>query len=179
MPQYSDGMEHPESFAPQSAPLRTALHLRDDRTLAVREVEVTEPAALEAQHAYAAELHERFGFSIPTPDEPQEGARFIAVLHDNTVVGYGGIRPVPTRLAAAEVKRMWVDGQWRGSGLGSALLRRLEEIAAADGYREVVLDTNGALSEAIRLYERAGYRRVRRYNDNPDVELFFAKDLVG
>ena len=154
------------------------LHLKDDRTLAVREVQVTEPEALDAQSAYAEELLARFGFSIQTPDEPEEGAISIVVLHENAPVAYGGIRPVSSRLAAAEVKRMWVHADWRGSGLGSALLKRLEDIAAAESYREVVLDTHGSLAEAIRLYERAGYRRVRRYNDNPDAELFFAKDLV-
>ena len=33
------------------------------------------------------------------------------------------------------------------------------------------------LAEAIAMYERAGYRRVDRYNDNPYAELFFEKAL--
>ncbi|MDZ5078897.1 hypothetical protein [Nesterenkonia sp. HG001] len=41
----------------------------------------------------------------------------------------------------------------------------------------MILDTNGALKEAISLYGRAGYQRIQRYNDNSDAELFFAKDL--
>ncbi len=40
------------------------------------------------------------------------------------------------------------------------------------------LDTNGALTEAIALYERAGYHRIERYNDNPYAELFFEKSLT-
>jgi hypothetical protein len=27
------------------------------------------------------------------------------------------------------------------------------------------------------MYERAGYRRIERYNDNPYAELFFEKTL--
>lgn len=171
-------MEHPETIAQQGAILTSPLQLADGRTLEVREVAVTDPQALEAQHAYAEELRERFGFVISTPDQPQDGAKFLAVVHEGATIGYGGIRPVLTRLAAAEIKRMWVHGDWRGSGLGGALLKRLEDVAAAEAYREVVLDTHGSLTGAIRLYERAGYRRVRRYNDNPDAQLFFAKDLV-
>lgn len=45
------------------------------------------------------------------------------------------------------------------------------------GGTQMILDTNGALKEAISLYGRAGYQRIQRYNDNSDAELFFAKDL--
>ena len=34
----------------------------------------------------------------------------------------------------------------------------------------VRLDTNAALTEAIAMYERAGYRAIERYNDNPYAE---------
>jgi hypothetical protein len=43
----------------------------------------------------------------------------------------------------------------------------------------VVLDTNETLTEAISMYERAGYRPIERYNDNPDAQHWFAKDLGG
>ena len=41
----------------------------------------------------------------------------------------------------------------------------------------MVLDTNGTLTEAIAMYERSGYSRIERYNDNPYAELFFEKHL--
>ncbi len=43
------------------------------------------------------------------------------------------------------------------------------------GYRVIRLDTNAALAEAIALYQRAGYRAVERYNDNPWATHFFEK----
>lgn len=46
------------------------------------------------------------------------------------------------------------------------------------GYARIVLDTNGALTAALRFYDRHGYRPIERYNDNPDATHFFAKDLV-
>jgi ribosomal protein S18 acetylase RimI-like enzyme len=53
----------------------------------------------------------------------------------------------------------------------------LEDRAAELGYREVYLDTNGSLTEAIAMYERAGYRSIERYNDNPYAQRWFAKRL--
>ena len=57
------------------------------------------------------------------------------------------------------------------------MLRHLEQVARRLGHTRAVLDTNGALGEAIALYERSGYVRIARYNDNPYAEAFFAKDL--
>ncbi len=79
----------------------------------------------------------------------------------------------------AEVKRMWVDPAHRGQGVASALLRHLEGLALENGRSTVVLDTNGALHAAIAMYDRHGYERIERYNDNPDAELWFAKRLTG
>jgi ribosomal protein S18 acetylase RimI-like enzyme len=72
---------------------------------------------------------------------------------------------------------MWVDDAWRGAGLGSRMLRRLEAETRALGYPVVRLDTNRTLGEAVAMYERAGYREIGRYNDNHYAEAFFEKDL--
>ncbi len=72
---------------------------------------------------------------------------------------------------------MWVHDDWRGAGLGSRLLRHLEDQARALGHDIVRLDTNAALTEAISMYQRAGYRAIGRYNDNPWATHFFEKRL--
>jgi GNAT superfamily N-acetyltransferase len=72
---------------------------------------------------------------------------------------------------------MWVDRAWRGCGLGARMLVALEDEARRLGYREVYLDTNSTLVEAISMYERSGYRGIERYNDNPYARRWFAKRL--
>ena len=62
-------------------------------------------------------------------------------------------------------------------GLGRRLLTALEAAAADLGATRVILDTNGVLAEAIRMYTTAGYDRIERYNDNPYAQLWFAKAL--
>ena len=47
------------------------------------------------------------------------------------------------------------------------------------GHRVVRLDTHRTLTEAIRMYEQAGYRAVARYNDNPYAQAWFEKRLTA
>ena len=58
------------------------------------------------------------------------------------------------------------------------MLRELEALARRLGHTRVVLDTNGTLTEAIAMYERAGYTAIERYNDNPYAEAWFEKVLA-
>jgi GNAT superfamily N-acetyltransferase len=105
---------------------------------------------------------------------PPHGAFLVARI-DDSVAACGGVQRFSRTIG--EIKRMWVDPAWRGCGLGVRTLAALEEAARDLGYREVYLDTNGALTEAIAMYDGAGYRRIDRYNDNPYAQAWFAKRL--
>ncbi|GAA4722201.1 helix-turn-helix domain-containing GNAT family N-acetyltransferase [Isoptericola chiayiensis] len=102
---------------------------------------------------------------------------FVVATSAGEPVACGGVQTLED--GSGEIKRMWVDGSWRGAGLGARLLRHLEDVARDLGHAVVHLDTNAALTEAIAMYERSGYRRVERYNDNPHATHFFAKDLTA
>lgn len=159
--------------------LATADLLVRAATLHLREITPEAPAAREALGRYVAELDARFpsGFR-PASEATEPGSVYIVATSDGEPVAYGGFRPMPSvGKGTAEIKRMWVHPQWRGAGLGSRMLRHLESLLRGSGFTQVVLDTNGTLTEAVAMYERAGYERIDRYNDNPYAELFFAKKL--
>lgn len=158
--------------------LATADLLVRAATVRLREVASDDPVARVATQRYFDELDARLpgGFDTGGPDAPEPGATYVVAMSDGEPVAYGGIRPVLDD-ETAEIKRMWVHGDWRGAGLGARMLRHLEALAVDQGYRRAVLDTNGTLVEAIAMYERSGYRRIERYNDNPYAEAFFEKAL--
>ena len=95
---------------------------------------------------------------------------------DAEVAGCGGVHTFDH--GVSEIKRMWVDPAWRGVGLAPRLLADLEHRAAAIGHHTVLLDTNATLTTAIAMYERAGYRAIERYNDNPFAQCWFEKRLT-
>ena len=148
-------------------------------------VEPDSTGALAAMRAYVDELDRRFPerFDVGTGFDSEEldlmrspvGA-FVVADEDGDVVGCGGMRALAD--GTAEIKRMWVAPGVRGLGVGRRLLDRLESEAASRGHRVVVLDTHASLDEAIVLYERAGYERTGRYNDNPYAQLFFRKTIT-
>lgn len=144
------------------------------------------PVARDVVGRYFAEIGRRFGFDASGETEkdtkllvPPAGV-FIVAVSDGEPVACGGLQtiaPGGEGLSVGELKRMWVHDDWRGAGLGARLLRHLEAQARALGHAVVRLDTNRALTEAIAMYHRAGYRPIERYNDNPWATHFFEKSL--
>lgn len=132
---------------------------------------------------YAEELDARFtaGFDAtrsisadPAELSPPGGYCLVARLHGGAI-GCGALKLHGT--APAELKRMWVDPDARGLGVGRRLLERLEALARDNDVTVLHLETNGALSEAIALYRSAGYTEVPAFNDEPYAHHWFEKPL--
>lgn len=162
--------------------LATADLLVRAATVSLETVDPSSAPARDAVRRYFAELVERFPEGFDPGDTTAELAelraphgRFILARSDGAPVSCGGVRSLDGE--TAEIKRMWVHEDWRGAGLGSRLLRRLEDEARVIGYDVVRLDTNSTLTEAIAMYQRAGYRPIDRYNDNPYAQAWFEKTV--
>jgi putative acetyltransferase len=80
----------------------------------------------------------------------------------------------------AEVKRMYVIPSERGAGIALLVLRELEACAKAKGFTECILETGVKQPEAIRLYEKAGYKRIENYGQYAGVKnsVCMARKLV-
>jgi DNA-binding MarR family transcriptional regulator/predicted GNAT family N-acyltransferase len=132
---------------------------------------------------YFHELSERFdtGYdpdhAAPTDDAqftPPHGVFIVARL-DGRAVGCGALkRP---GLETGEIKRLWIDPDTRGLGLGRKLLAALEDAGRDMGLVRVRLDSNRTLTEAIALYKKCGYAEVERFNDDPYAQMWFEKAL--
>jgi len=74
-----------------------------------------------------------------------------------------------------EIKRMFVAHDQRCKGIASAILKELELWAAEIGNKNTVLETGILHAEAIRLYERFGYKVTENYEpyvNMPDSVCF-------
>jgi ribosomal protein S18 acetylase RimI-like enzyme len=69
---------------------------------------------------------------------------------------------------STEMKRLWVEPNFRGLGLGRGLVHEAIEWAKARGCGAVVLDTvNEAMPKAAELYRSMGFAETGRFNENP------------
>jgi GNAT superfamily N-acetyltransferase len=100
------------------------------------------------------------------------------------LAGCVGLRRLPLREKSgldrsecAEIKRMYVRERFRGRGIAQRLLAAAERFARDEGYPWIYLDTTNEMVEAARLYERNGFERCERYNENPQAAIFMRKNL--
>ena len=80
------------------------------------------------------------------------------------VVGGGGYAPLAGSLpeeGICEVQKMYFLPECRGRGLGWAILQRVLKEACGHGYRLLYAETHPKLTQAIALYERAGFVRLK------------------
>jgi GNAT superfamily N-acetyltransferase/DNA-binding MarR family transcriptional regulator len=149
-------------------------------------ITVEEPHHPDVVHCfarYANELDARFpgGFDAAksisaNPEEltPPAGYCVVARLRGRPI-GCGALKLHGA--GPAEIKRMWVDRDSRGLGVGRRLLESLEALARENGVRVLHLETNRTLGEAIELYRRAGFVEVAPFNEEPHAHHWFEKAL--
>jgi GNAT superfamily N-acetyltransferase len=98
---------------------------------------------------------------------------------DGVAAGCVALRRLSGIEGACEMKRLWVDSDFRGMGLGRRLVEDAVQWARREGMRAIHLDTISAvMPEANRLYAAMGFVRVEPYHRDctEDVE-FFRLDL--
>ena len=127
------------------------------------------------QPLYAPES--RHGFSIEKL--LNQGVAFFVSRYDGVPAGCGGIKLFGTEYA--EVKRMYVRPQFRGHGLGKAMLNHLAAYSTQNGIHVLRLETGIYQTEAIGLYEQFGFQRIPPFGDYFDdpVSLCYEKRLDG
>jgi putative acetyltransferase len=86
---------------------------------------------------------------------------FLVGMWSGQPVACGAYRPMSSDIA--EIKRMYLEPDYRGRGLARRILQELESRARLDGYLLARLETGILQPAAIRLYERAGYHRIESY----------------
>jgi len=101
----------------------------------------------------------------------------VVVYENDEPVGCGAIKNFNNE--AMEVKRMYTAPAHRGKGIATRMLTELEVWASELSYKKCVLETGKRQREAIRLYEKNGYRRTPNYGQyiGMDNSVCFEKEL--
>lgn len=100
-----------------------------------------------------------YKYSAPT------GALFIA-YYNAIPVGCIALQPLQ-EAQTCEMKRLYVEPQYRNLKIGDTLVKVLLQEAQLLGYTTMKLDTLERLQAAIQLYQKFGFETVTAYYDNP------------
>jgi DNA-binding MarR family transcriptional regulator/GNAT superfamily N-acetyltransferase len=151
--------------------------------IAIEEADPRDDAARYCLGEYYAELGRRFekGFDVSRSRDPDavdmirpRGA-FLLAMSDGLPIGCVGLKGTGGRVA--EVKRLWICPTARGFGIARRLMHAIETVARELSLKTLRLDTNSALSEALRFYRTSGWVEIDRFNDDPYPDHFFEKQL--
>lgn len=103
---------------------------------------------------------------LPGAYAPPRGTLLLA-QDGGEAAGCVGVRPLDA--GRCEMKRLYVRGQYRGSGLGRQLAERAITFARGAGYRSMLLDTLPQMTAAVRLYRELGFMPCAPYYDNTPI----------
>lgn len=92
---------------------------------------------------------------------------------DGRVVGSVACLPAEDAPGCLKLKRMSVRRSHRGMGIAKALCRTVAEFTRDRGYGAVILHTSVVQTDAQKLYEHMGYKKIREFV----VPEFLAKIL--
>jgi GNAT superfamily N-acetyltransferase len=107
--------------------------------------------------------------------EPPEGRWLVAYRHGQPV-GCAALKRLDDD--TAEIKRVYVAPEARGTGVARALLARLETIAGEIGYTTLRMDTGARQPASVALFGSVGYEQIADYNGNPVAAYWFEKRLA-
>ncbi len=110
------------------------------------------------------------GYSINDPEVDamfeaydHEKAAFFVVEKNTRVLGCAGIGPLAGGNAdTCELKKMYFYSELRGKGLGKEMIKTCLKAARKRNYRICYLETIESMTEANRLYQRSGFKRLNK-----------------
>ena len=108
--------------------------------------------------------------SLPDPFAAPGGALLVAIDGSGAICGCVGVKRHSD--AAAEIKRLFVREECRGTGLGHALFSAALDAACELGYAEALVSTIPShMPAANAMYERIGFTPTRRFEDHTHAEV--------
>lgn len=101
-------------------------------------------------------------------------AYMLGAYSGEQLAGIGGVKLMD---GYAEIKRMYVEEDFRGLLIAERIVARLEAYAMQQGVSRICLETGNLHQSALHFYKKLGYRVIESFgNYRPnDVSVYFEK----
>ncbi|MFX1250277.1 MAG: GNAT family N-acetyltransferase [Promethearchaeota archaeon] len=142
----------------------------------VRLVEVVTEEQLNQVRRLFKEYTESLGFDLDFQDYEKELAelpgeysppdgQLLLAIEGKRIIGCVALRKFSDKIC--EMKRLYVQPEFRGRGIGKCLAEAIITEARNIGYTSIQLDTVPWMKEAITLYKSLGFKEIPPYRYNP------------
>ena len=101
---------------------------------------------------------------FPEKYKEPEGSFIIAKENEN-VIGCVGIRNIGNKIC--EMKRLFVNKNYKGLGIGKKLVGKIIDDAVIKNYEIMRLDTLNTMEAALDIYFKNGFYVIEPYYNNP------------
>ena len=113
--------------------------------------------------------------NFPEKYKEPEGAFIIAKVN-NEVIGCVGIRKIENKIG--EMKRLFVNDNYKGRGIGKKLVEKIIEEAKIKNYEKIRLDTLNTMKAALDIYYKNGFYKIEPYYNNPHNNIEYLEKIL-
>ena len=101
---------------------------------------------------------------------------FIIAKDDDTVAGCVGLKKRDESIC--EMKRLFVNDQYKGQGIGKKLVELIIEEARYKNYRKMRLDTLKTMENALKIYYKNNFYEIAPYYHNPHSDAVYMEKML-
>ncbi|WP_123043806.1 GNAT family N-acetyltransferase [Cohnella candidum] len=113
--------------------------------------------------------------ALASEADNQPGVELIVAVIDGNIAGSVALFPADSdayegnvdRVDYPEIRMLAVSPEYRGKGVASALLKECMARAKSSGCKAIGLHTGEFMTNAIKLYEKLGFKRLPQYDFQP------------
>lgn len=114
----------------------------------------------------------KYDFDLDNPDEfyIKKGGMFFVLLDEDQIIGTIGI--INQGAGLAELKRFYVDINYRGKGYGTKIFEKALEFCKNNGFKKIEFETGKAFKQGHEFYKKQGFKTVKE-----DKESFYMEKV--
>ena len=104
---------------------------------------------------------------------------YVLLDDDDNVIGGIGLAEFEFFEDCAELQKLYLADDVKGSGIGYKLVELIENKAREYGYKRLYLETHTNLAAAIHIYEKCGFKLIEKPASvvHATMNRFYIKDL--
>ena len=112
-------------------------------------------------------------------DENHKRFYYVLLDDDDNVIGGIGLAEFEFFEDCAELQKLYLADEVKGSGIGYKMVELIENKAREYGYKRLYLETHTNLAAAIHIYEKCGFKLIEKPASvvHATMNRFYIKNL--